>query len=483
MIGTSQPRRRWLLYGLRALVVLMLLACIVRGWIAVKLQPVKQERAAAEAITGLGGSVSWTHPDSQGETGWRAWLRTLLGDDFFAHPDTVFVTSDAAMEYLGQLRQVPRLILADTQVTDAGLEHLKDVTQLEALSITGTQVTDAGLEHLQGLTDLRELWLMDTQVGDTGLGHLAELTQLQQLSFEGSQVTDVGLEQLAKLTQLQKLWITGTQLTGTGLEHLRRLTRLEQLYLINAQVNDSDVRNMQQAMPGCSIVRMVEDEGYPQASVDYRTDQNAAPVRLLFADAVQKDLELTADEMAQIADFFQVAQERSREYAAKWPDFSVGSHGGISEARSRAFAAWVRDGNSRQKELRTKLVEMLTPRQRDRLRQIHLQQTMALALTQPDYIKALGISDEQLQAIRSFSDRIVDQRLADLRDLDGMPKEERRPRQIQLAKQWDKAQAETNRAARDMLTPEQRSQLAELTGQEIEVIWDYDALAAAAEFP
>ena len=64
---TSKPRRRWFQYSLRTLLVLMLLACIGMGWIAVKLQQVRRERAAVAAIEGLGGGWgTWSRPKTLG---------------------------------------------------------------------------------------------------------------------------------------------------------------------------------------------------------------------------------------------------------------------------------------------------------------------------------------------------------------------------------------------------------------------------------
>ena len=84
---TSKPRRRWFQYSLRTLLVLMLLVCIGMGWLAVKMQRVRREREAVAAIERLGGWCVYGDPDSAEESRGRAWLRKLLGDDFFTHPD------------------------------------------------------------------------------------------------------------------------------------------------------------------------------------------------------------------------------------------------------------------------------------------------------------------------------------------------------------------------------------------------------------
>jgi hypothetical protein len=121
-------------------------------------------------------------------------------------------------------------------------------------------------------------------------------------------------------------------------------------------------------------------------------------------------------------------------------------------------------------------VAILTPSQSERLKQIQLQRAIAAALAQPELIKALDISEEQLAKIRPLSERIGEKRLAELHDLDGLTPKERRKKSIELSKEWDKAQAEANKLALDVLTPEQRAKLEKFVGKEIDVTWDYDAL-------
>ncbi|MHB8954466.1 MAG: leucine-rich repeat domain-containing protein [Pirellulaceae bacterium] len=205
MTTTPKPRRRWFQFRLRTLFVLMLVACIGSGWIAVQLQRVKKERATAEAIERLGGGVYWVHPDSQIESRLRLWVGQLLGDDFLAEIQLIRIDNDAAME------------------------HLKELAALRGLCFSGTQITDTSLEHLSGLNQLQDFYLYDTQV------------------------TDAGLEYLKALSQLRYLSVAKTQLTDAGLEHLKTLTQLRRLDLKDTQVSDSGVRELQKALPNCRI--------------------------------------------------------------------------------------------------------------------------------------------------------------------------------------------------------------------------------------
>jgi hypothetical protein len=160
------PRRRWLQFTLRTMLVLILIVSVPLGWFAHKLREAREHRAAVKAIQTLGGRVgSW--PDRLGR---------LPGEEVYG--DLVWVNlsrtpvRDAGLVYLRGLRTLYRLNLDATKVTDAGLVHLNGLTQLEELSLDSTQITDAGLEHLRGLTQLRTVDLRNTQVTDKGVNEL-----------------------------------------------------------------------------------------------------------------------------------------------------------------------------------------------------------------------------------------------------------------------------------------------------------------------
>jgi hypothetical protein len=222
-----KPKLRWFQYSLRTLMVFVTLCAIPCSWLAVKMQQVKRQREAVAAIEKLGGIVLWS-----GDPSGPAWVRGLLGDDFYR---SVLV------------------VLARSDVTDAGLENLKGLNNLKMLDIHNTQVTDAGLQHLKGLNQLQLLGLSGTKVTDAGLEYLTGLTQLQSLGLSGTKVTDAGLENLKGLTQLQELDLSYVQVTDAGLEHLKGLKQLQWLDLRDTNVTDAGVKKLQQALPNCVI--------------------------------------------------------------------------------------------------------------------------------------------------------------------------------------------------------------------------------------
>jgi hypothetical protein len=178
-----KPKRRWFHYSLRTLLVLVTMACAGFGWLGVKVRAKQREREAVKAIRELGGywiydyeweaSSSGTRPTPPGP----AWLRKLLGDDFFANVERVAFKM---------------------QLTDSGLRHLAGANQLKWLALSHTEVTDAGLVHLKGLNRLETLFLSGTQVTDAGLVHLEGLHRLKGVSLANTRVTEAGVEQLQK---------------------------------------------------------------------------------------------------------------------------------------------------------------------------------------------------------------------------------------------------------------------------------------------
>jgi len=164
------------------------------GWFALKMRQAERQRKAVEAIREVGGWVGYDYQrteDGVVET-WReppapAWLRELIGDDFFSEATGVYAYG--------------------TNAGDVVLEHLKGLPRLEWLSISGRQITDARLKHLKGLTGLDWLVLSGTEVRDGGLVHLRGLTELKYLNLTATHVTEEGIEELRKaLPNCKIIW-------------------------------------------------------------------------------------------------------------------------------------------------------------------------------------------------------------------------------------------------------------------------------------
>jgi hypothetical protein len=224
---------------MRGLIVLVLVIGGCMGWLV---RAARIQRAAAAAISGIGGSVmynwEWNNGrSSSGSTPWvPKWLSDRIGLDYFGHITSVWLYS-ASME------------------TDAALAPVLRLTQLQRLSVTGSSITDAGLARLRGMTSLSRLDVDYTQVTDTGLVHLKNLTGLSVLSLDATHVTDAGLAQLKSLNNLTELNLAGTQISDAGLEHLKALRNLSVLNVVNTKVTDAGMNKLKQARPSLRIYR------------------------------------------------------------------------------------------------------------------------------------------------------------------------------------------------------------------------------------
>ena len=150
--STPRPRRRWLQFSLRTLLVVMLVLGCGLAWFAREVEREWAQREAAVTIRKMGGRVEYVAVSGGMIPTAVAWLGGLIDHDLSGY--------------------VASVSLKGTRVSDAGLVHLQRLTQLVELNLDNTQVSDAGLVHLQGLTQLRWLSLHETRVSDAGVAEL-----------------------------------------------------------------------------------------------------------------------------------------------------------------------------------------------------------------------------------------------------------------------------------------------------------------------
>jgi hypothetical protein len=124
-----------------------------------------------------------------------------------------------------------------------------------AAYFSGAKVTDAELQNLPAYKELRILDLRNTNVSDAGLKALAGMTQLRQLILIGTKVTDAGLTEIATLKNLERLYLVGAKVTDAGLVNLGGLKQLRELNLSDTRVTYTGQRRLQDALPGCHIIR------------------------------------------------------------------------------------------------------------------------------------------------------------------------------------------------------------------------------------
>ena len=197
-------------FSIRLLLVLMLAVALPCSWLSVEIRNAERQRVAAEEVRKHGG---WGPGDSSAgdvtpgglvmydcaydPTGrflgdrspippGPAWLRRMLGEQFFTH------------------------VIAASVSTDEGLEHLQAFPRLKSLELFN-EIGGPSLEKLATLPTLQELHLKDAGVTDATFEHLRRVTQLQELdierrgNFAGANVTDRGLAYLSSFAQTRTI--------------------------------------------------------------------------------------------------------------------------------------------------------------------------------------------------------------------------------------------------------------------------------------
>lgn len=260
--STRTHRRRWRVFGLRALMMFVLVLGGGLGWLAYR---ERVQRMAVAAIEAAGGKVAydWEYGSEIGPAGIRParfgtkppgpkWLYDAVGPHYLG--DVVDVrlggakADESVMAHVGRLG---RLMLLDLKgadgVTDSGLVHLRRLREITSLDLASTGATGACLTHLAGMSRMAHLHLPDTGVTDSALAQLEGLTALERLESERVHegITDAGMAHLARLVNLKLLELHSPRITSRGLVHLRGMSHLIDLNLRGTAVDDlSPIRGM-----------------------------------------------------------------------------------------------------------------------------------------------------------------------------------------------------------------------------------------------
>jgi len=182
--------RRKFQFGIRSLLVLVVIVAIPSSWFSVKMRAAQRQREAVESINDRGPVwIDYDRGFGNGSIGIGLiynsvppdppWPRRVLGDDFF--------------------RDVVKIVFVSSQdFSDNDVRHLKSLPKLEALVLYDCDCSDASLENLKGLTNLRTVFLDNAPVTDDGLRHLKRLKNLDYLGLMNTQVTDEGARELRR---------------------------------------------------------------------------------------------------------------------------------------------------------------------------------------------------------------------------------------------------------------------------------------------
>lgn len=238
--------------------------CLWLGW---SLERSRTHRDSVAAIRQAGGTVYYSYniaangqriPDARSPH--AAWLRRILGDEFFARVEMVFLEDatdellESLRDHLGNLRTLDSLHLTHSKLTDKSAKDLAELTQLKGLYLGGNvKLTGATLAQISKLKNLKRLQLWHAQIKDTDMVHIRALGQLEELELSFDPITDNGLLHLQGLAKLRLLGLYDTNVTDLGLERLTCLANLKRMDLGETSVTDDGLRFFAQ-MPSLRFV-------------------------------------------------------------------------------------------------------------------------------------------------------------------------------------------------------------------------------------
>lgn len=245
-------RRGWVRWGVRAGVLLVLLAGGSAGGLAWLHKDWRIDRDAIPAVTYPKQPVSArVTPNVTMTRIGPDWLQKLLG----SHADLLDRASgvnlrchrirEEELAGIARLHHLRDLRLYYVGLTDQNLASLRDLKELRTLDLTGNApITDEGLIHLRGLRNLHTIKLGLTKTGDGGMDHLASLRQLETIILDHTKITSAGLARLALLDHLKELSLRYTAIDDAGVAHLIRMRSLVSLTVTDTEIRDEGLQRL-----------------------------------------------------------------------------------------------------------------------------------------------------------------------------------------------------------------------------------------------
>lgn len=255
--------RRLLRFKLRTF---LLIVPAITFWLARETKQAHHQRRAVEAIQKWGGSVGYDYQHDKdfndipnAKKPGPAWLRNLIGDDYFM---SVTVVSFGRLKFnsgfaqeldtlRGDLKRLPDLRVVNCMWCDDevlkvvdGLDQLEFLTFRSRSAQLSHSLGNESLIHLRNLTNLRHLYIQSRTLTGLSLSYISKLPHLEVLVLNSMQISDDDLVHLKNLNTLKRLHLDSCRIVGPGLAHLSKLPRLEELGLRSTEVTDSGLRHV-----------------------------------------------------------------------------------------------------------------------------------------------------------------------------------------------------------------------------------------------
>ena len=221
--------------------------------------------------------------------------------------------------------------------------------------------------------------------------------------------TDDTLVHLKALPKLESLSLSGSGITDAGLEHLKGLGNLRTLTVFSSGVTAEAIDRLRQALPECRIVTLRSggarrssgaSGGSRRGPFGFFPISRATLIGQLIRREVQTELKLTEGQREQINDLAQ-GVARNREYQELSSRYRQATD---SQQRTALRSKLTKLRERQQQEANTKAKGLLKPEQNARAHELVLRATGTRAMLRVDVAKALALTDDQQQKIRSLNE-------------------------------------------------------------------------------
>lgn len=267
--STKKPKRRWLSFGLRGLLILVLLLSLPMGWIARDVYRAQRESEVVAAIEKAGGyasynyheNVMWAEPPEPS----GPWiLRKLFGEHIHS-----YVTDVAGMEpeqfntvvpMLAACRRLESLELPVGELSDESIDTITQMPRLKDLVLFGTSVSPEQMQELTQVSTLTSITLKGPAATDLHLELLPRFPALEEVSLYETTITDRGMKSLGQLPELKSLEIEqAPEVTNAGFAALSNCQKLTYIYAIGINVDEGCVDTLK-SIPELDDVFITPDE-------------------------------------------------------------------------------------------------------------------------------------------------------------------------------------------------------------------------------
>ncbi|MCO6045679.1 hypothetical protein NG895_17415 [Aeoliella sp. ICT_H6.2] len=231
--------RQWRRFGLRTFLVMVTLLCVAIGTLATK---ARQQRRLVAAIDRVGGEVRYDWQPDPAEQLDRlqrqrrlqamraagaapmhadhpkgpAWLRGMVGDEYFQHVEEITLRSprwsrlkggkNGFLQQVANASNVETLIVLHSDFNDDDLRLICHMKGLRRLTINGADISDEGLPLLYGMKNLESLIVVGPRLTFEAVVELS--TQLPECRVCGpiEGITLVEGEVQGNLSVFDTLW-------------------------------------------------------------------------------------------------------------------------------------------------------------------------------------------------------------------------------------------------------------------------------------